>query len=1182
MSRKATRRAERATSLRRRILAGATTVIVGLGLAVGGVTPAMATPPGSSLPAPEAGTPTGQTTYDQGGLVCDSALINFEKPDELDSPNLNSDGSYSADWGSLTWDADTKTVSWDIADGWDVDVCVKGGRYLTTLDTSEFDGSSYVHTYAGLSHAGFFATELPDEPEMIVDCVEISYETGRPLNGADHINVDVVYNGVRGQINLEINENQAQDPSSTSGFHAYLKFAAAFGIDDVKIPISQEELDSGLLIFEYGQYFTGTWTIEWVQFNSTYFNQDRNQLEFVTCGDLPTEELVVPTASMQQLTCDTDGSYTLGDVEGVVWFVSIDGGEYTQTSHGTYPVTSAQTVEVRAETASDEYGFAAETETEWTFGFLEPTDCVEPPCLPKSAVSYTYYNLSTFTESNPKNSGLITVTAMDGYTDELCDPFWVVAASWDFVELDDVWPQTLRETDPAGDHDEGYIDSVGTYYFHAALECGQGDVYASFTSMPYIGTELFGPNNPFTETFLHSMGFSGPNPTYLVTEPGCNEAEPIAPTATPILECGTYGSIDVSDVANPYVSYTVYRGAADESGSVDGLETVPVDEAKEGVFTVVATAMNGYTFAPGTTTQWQFDLGEYVECPVTPTATPTPETCLAGNGTIVFGDVDGIASYSVEGIEGTFAPGATLTGLTADTYTVTAVAEDGLELATDSSPFDVEVTSSTENCGVATATVSLPDPDCESGQSWDDAQFSSENASFGSVSVNDDLYVIVATAADGYLFTDGAKTKTFSISLLPADETECAEATAAVATTDPSCFSGALLDESGFSVSDGVTWSVIDDGETSRSYEVLFTAPEGSRFSNGESTLTVTGDLAPALGDDDCVLPVTNAFLAFTDATCLDPQALDVDGFLFDSELASLDETTVEDNGDYTVVFTALGANTTFDQSPDVDAEGREVSQDGKTLTFTGTLEGPNEALCEELPVVDPFEYVDTCLTATYTLYFVEGLTYWVTVNDDEPFEVVFGENEVSKTFAANPGDYVLATPVANPGYVLAPNQPAPLERTFNTYPDGCQLPELANWPASATATDEVCTPFGVTSGSITVLFSEGPEGNPDPVRYYLAYGTDDEQELTSETTTLPAGDYVVTAVLTDPEDSLNDSGNDPVSFPLTIGAADESDCDLPTLAITGASNAVTGVGIGAVIIILAGLGFVLRRQLVE
>ncbi|MER3390363.1 MAG: hypothetical protein RJQ01_10040 [Microcella sp.] len=1176
MSRKATRRAERAASLRRRILAAATTAIVGLGLAVGGVTPAMSTPPSSSLP-----TITGVTFTQENGLTCDKA--GYQKPGAMDA----SSGTFSAPWGSATW-SQNGAFSWTIASGYDVDFCVKGSTIVAGIDSSAYNGSSFdfkAQTGHGTSHVGYRIVSTPD-PTMIVDCVEISYETQRPLNGADHINVDVVYNGVRGQINLEINENQLAngDPDSTSGFHAFLKFAPAFGIESVKVPISQEQLNSGLLIFEYGPYFTGTWTIEWVQFNSTYFNQDRDENRFVTCGDLPTQELVVPTASMQQITCDADGSYTLDDVEGVVWTVSTNGGDYAEVAPGTYPVATATTIDVRAETESDDYGFAAETQTEWTFGFLEPTDCVvvELPCLPKSAVSYSYYNLSTFTESNPKNSGLITVTAMDGYSDELCKPFWVVAAAWDFAKLDSVWPQTLRGTDPAGDHDEGYIDSVGTYYFHAPVQCGQGDIYASFTSMPYIGTELFGPNNPFPEKFLHNMGFTGPKPTYLVMTPGCNEAEPNEPTATPIVECGTYGSIDISNVENPYVGYTVYRGAADENGSVAGLETVAVGDAKEGVFTVVATAMNGYVFAPGTTTQWEFDLGDYVDCPVTPTATSTPENCLDGDGTIIFGDVDGIASYSVAGIDGSFAPGATLAGLEAGTYSVTAVAEDGSELAADSSPFDVEVMSATENCGVASASVTLPDPDCESGQSWDDAELSTQNASFGTVNVSDDLYVIVATAADGYLFGDGAKTKTFSISLLPADESQCAEATAAVATSAPSCFSAERLDESGFTVSDGVTWSIVDDGETSGSYEVVFTAPSGSRFGNGESTLTATGDLAPALGEEDCVLPVTNAFLAFTDATCLEPQGLDVDGFAFDTELAALDEVTVEDNGDYTVVFTAIGANTTFDQSPDVDVEGREVSSDGKTLTFTGTLEGPNDELCLQLPVIDPFEYVDTCLTATYTLYFVEGLTYWVTVNSDEPFEVVFGENEVSKTFTANPGDYVLATPVANPGYVLDPNQPAPLDRTFNTYPDGCQLPELANWPASATATNEVCTPFGVTSGSITVQFSTGPEVNPNPVRYYLAYGTDNEQELTDETTVLPAGDYVVTAVLTDPEDSLNDSGSDPVSFPLTIGAADESDCDLPTLAITGASNALTGVGIGAVIIILAGLGFVLRRQLME
>jgi hypothetical protein len=992
----------------------------------------MAAPPAPSLPSSESGTPTGQTTYQQGGLVCNSDLIDFTKPDELDSPNLDSDGSFDAEWGTLSWDADTRTVTWNIEDGWDVDVCVKGGTYLTTIDTSEFDGTSYVHTYAGLSHAGFFATELSGEPAMIVDCVEISYETGRPLNGADHINVDVVYNGNRGQINLEINENQAQDPTSTSGFHALLKFAAAFGLADVKVPISQEELDSGLLIFEYGQYFTGVWTIEWVQFNSTYFNQDRNELNFVTCGDLPTDELVVPTASMLQLTCDADGSYTLGDVEGVVWFVSIDSGPYAETVQGTYPVTAAQTVDVRAETSSDDYGFAAETQTEWTFGFLEPTDCEPPPCLPKSAVSYTYYDLNNFSDTNPKNSGLITVTAMEGYSDQLCKPFWVVVASWNFDELDDVWPQTLRETDPAGDHEEGYIDSVGTYYYYAAVDCGQGDVYASFTNMPYIGTELFGPNNPFAEKFLHSMGFTGPKPTYLVTSPGCNEAEPNEPTATPILECGTYGSINLTDVENPYVGYTVYSGEAAADGSVDGLTMVNVEDAREGTFTVVATAMNGHVFAPETTSWWIFDLGEYVDCPVE--VAPVPVFTLANC-------FDRVNSYELPAVAG-----------------VQWLVDD-----------------------------SAVDPDTY-------------------VVTGDDEVVITAEIDDS---ADGGP----------------------------------------FVFADGATKSWTQD------------------------FVEVT--------DEDCVLPVTNAFLAFNDATCLEAQSLDIDNFAFDSELAKLESTDVDSDGNYTVVFTAIGDDTVFDQSPDVTLDGRVVSNAGKTLTFTGTLAAPNTELCTVIPVVDPFSFVDTCLLGgSYTLEFVEGITYYVTVNSGTPFAVVFGDGETSQTYPAAQGDTVSAVPVADPGYVLSADQPTPFDRTFTTYAEGeCDLPVLANWPASVTATDEVCTPFGATSGSITVQFSTGSEANPNPVRYYTAYGTPQQLELTSESTTVPAGDYVVTAVATDPTDSINDSGNTAV-FALTVGAADESDCDLPTLAYTGASNAVTGIGIGAVIIILAGLGFVLRRQL--
>lgn len=253
-----------------------------------------------------------------------------------------------------------------------------------------------------------------------------------------------------------------------------------------------------------------------------------------------------------------------------------------------------------------------------------------------------------------------------------------------------------------------------------------------------------------------------------------------------------------------------------------------------------------------------------------------------------------------------------------------------------------------------------------------------------------------------------------------------------------------------------------------------------------------------------------------------------------------------------------------------------------ETSLITYTFEFTEPTGCDTvIPVVDPFSYVDNCLLGgSYTLEYVEGITYYVTVNGGTPFVVNF-DGAPTKTYSANEGDEVSVAPVANDGFVLHPDQPKPFERTFSTYGEGdCQLPEFPNWPASATATDEVCTPFGVTDGSITVQFSVGPEDNPNPVRYYLAYGTPQQRELTSVETSVPAGTYVVTAAV-DPEstDSINNAGQTAV-FEVTVGAADESDCDLPTLALTGASNTLAGLGVGAFVIVLAGMGIVLRRRL--
>jgi len=1060
MSRKATRRAERATSLRRRILAGATTVIVGLGLAVGGLTPVAATPGGSG----GGGDNTNSASYWKTEYPNSKACYKYDPPSTSNTHGYLSGGGVVLNTFDQSWPGDR----------WEV-LIVKGGADQNGGGDAVYPLPAAGQVYSaptnpkndtpfGVSHWIVCKGEAPDEPRMVVDCVEIVYDFGRgqALSGEDHINVDIVLNGVKGQINVEVNESQSQNPDGGSGYYLLFKFPVTSVspntfVPDIEIGLTQEEFDSGIVTFPYSEYLTGEWQIQRIQFNNLYFNDSNDPDNYIDCTDQTTEPAINITAASVPMACDSPtGSFTV-DVAAasvahagkVVWSSSL---EPAPTLPGTVSVDEPSVITVTARIADDYVGdFALNDESglgvvdattgaiTFTFTFTAPTDCAPPPCIPDEFISYTYISSGT-----SANTGVVTVEQPSGYDDQLCAPLYVTAAAWAFDIVDDIWTQTLVVANEINGGNA--ITEVGSYEFGAPVGCGQGDIYASRTDFPQPSPFLNGPNNPawpdgvdewdFTEDFLHDMGFSGPNPTYMVTSPGCNAVEPVAPAVTVIDECGTYGSLTLT--TSPYLAYVVKNESGDtvttvEFDSTAGVEQITVPGATTGSFTVIPVASFPYILKnyDANDAKWSPDLGTYVECELEPI--PTRAVC-----------------------EGTTSASFTLPAITGVTWFV-----NGEERAASNYP----------------------------------VYFTGE-------------YVI-----------------TFDID------------------------------------------SAADGGP----YELKPGAQESFTFTYAESDLC-----------EPPTSPLTNAAIAFTDPTCLEPQGLDVDSFFFDAKLATLEEVSVDETDrTYTVVFTAIGDDTVFDKSDDVAAEGREVSTDGKTLTFEGTLAGPNTALCEEIPVIDPFDYVDTCLTASYTLISAEGLSYLVTVNDDDPFEVTFGENETSKTFSAEPGDYVLATPVAEPGYVLHPDQPAPLERTFNTYPDGCQLPELANWPANATATNEVCTPFGVTSGSITVLLSTGPVGNPTPVRYYLAYETADQQELTNATTTVPAGSYVVTAVLTDDEDSINDSGSGPVTFPLTVGAADESDCDLPTLAITGASNAVTGVGIGAVIIILAGLGFVLRRQLV-
>ena len=106
----------------------------------------------------------------------------------------------------------------------------------------------------------------------------------------------------------------------------------------------------------------------------------------------PTFALVSTKASMAKSTCSTQGSYTLADTAGVQWFVN---GSATPTAAGTHKVSGASTVNVEAKLIDPVVdGWEDGAQTQWTFKFADPTDC-----LPTLA----------FTGSNGNTLGLLLV-----------------------------------------------------------------------------------------------------------------------------------------------------------------------------------------------------------------------------------------------------------------------------------------------------------------------------------------------------------------------------------------------------------------------------------------------------------------------------------------------------------------------------------------------------------------------------------------------------------------------------------------------------------------------------------------------------------------------------------------------------------------------------------------------------
>jgi hypothetical protein len=347
-----------------------------------------------------------------------------------------------------------------------------------------------------------------------------------------------------------------------------------------------------------------------------------------------------------------------------------------------------------------------------------------PKCIPTNKVSYTY--------SYTTNSGTITVPDVEGSTHLLCDDFYVTATSWKFVKVGNTWPQMLDVTDKLGP-----ISAPGSYDFAAAVTCGQGDIYASYTSQPTPTSVLNGPSDPFAEHFLHQMGFSGPNPTYFQQSRDCIS---VSPTVSYTLgECyadGDFSAKNLTIIFDNSASTVPVIFTVPEAVDVNGTGTKPIVRtvAAGAVVNVETTPVwtTGVTYAVTFTGVYtvvipdsSVVIGEFDGCAQVTPGDPshTNETC-DGNvnvaGSITVGLETGL-TYSIDG------PGtahdispvtqATTTGLPAGDYVVSVVAQAGYVLSgADTWPFTITIKSI--DCGelptktLVTPTASSVDRTC--------------------------------------------------------------------------------------------------------------------------------------------------------------------------------------------------------------------------------------------------------------------------------------------------------------------------------------------------------------------------------------------------------------------------------------------------------------------------------------
>ncbi|RZS56282.1 hypothetical protein EV141_1739 [Microcella putealis] len=522
-------------------------------------------------------------------------------------------------------------------------------------------------------------------------------------------------------------------------------------------------------------------------------------------------------------------------------------------------------------------------------------------------------------------------------------------------------------------------------------------------------------------------------------------------------------------------------------------------------------------------------------------------------------------------------------------------------------------------CAMATASLSVPDATCDLGQDWSEVDFTLANATSEVTQVpaaeNGFEYEVVFTANSGAkFFVDGqfrdSITRTGTIDPLPNREL-CDEVTADFTVIDPTCATGATL--GALSFSEGVTAGEPQFSEDGTSVSVVFTAPTGTIFPNGEKSLTVTKQLA---GPDSslCEEPTLEGSIATT--AC----ETDVPYILFSIELNDPDNQSTAGLEDAEIIFSGLdsegnerelvldnlegtvedgvfsgrvlwpGAAVVDGQAAGwpgwelADGEWTNVGDEnfGWTRSLSSVTLSVNPSLVVDLsyPQASPLCASDPTVVDAFVEYSYDCLLGGTIELSDAPGVIwtVDGEQTDQRVFTGLEIDdqpvITASLDPETPGLFFSPESITELTVEFELPEEGCDLVTSPLVTPTLSTTQATCT----TAGSYTLNAVEGVQ--------WLVNG----QVTAPGTYTATTGSTVeVEAVALQGFGFGFETQTEwTLSFPApAAGACDLptlslEETDLPTLALTGASGMLGTVGIIALLITLTGIGAVVARRRVE